>query len=101
MFVFFVFFEIVLEVDVFSVNVVYFFGVWQWFDDIICYNNLSMMCLLGCSQGVRELWQNVIGCSLQKGIMFIYVDWIVGKNMWFVGGDGIGIDDGGYLCWYS
>ena len=34
--------------------------------------------------------QNVTGCSFVAGGIFAYFDWITGKNMWFVGGDGIG-----------
>lgn len=36
--------------------------------------------------------QNVTGCSLLAGGLYTYIDWIVGRNMWFSGGDGIGLD---------
>ena len=94
-------FEIAAEADVPSANVAYSFGAQRWLDDITCYNNLSMTRPTGRSQGTRDSWQNVTGCSLQKGIMLTYVDWIAGKNMWFAGGDGIGIDDGGPSRWHS
>lgn len=94
-------FEIASEADVPSANVAYSFGARRWLDDITCYNNLSMTRPVGRRAGVRESWQNVTGCSLQKGIMLTYVDWIAGKNMWFAGGDGIGIDDGGPSRWHS
>lgn len=94
-------FEIAAEADVPSANVAYSFGQRGWLDDLTCYNNLSMTRPVGHSAGVRDSWQNVTGCSLQKGIMLTYVDWIAGRNMWFAGGDGIGIDDGGPSRWHS
>ncbi|MFI8716291.1 hypothetical protein ACIGHF_00140 [Stenotrophomonas sp. NPDC077464] len=94
-------FEIAAEADVPSLNVAYSFGARRWLDDITCYNNLSMTRPLGRGPGVRDSWQNVTGCSLQKGIMLTYVDWIAGRNMWFAGGDGIGIDEGGPSRWHS
>jgi hypothetical protein len=36
--------------------------------------------------------QSVTGCSVAAGGLFAYFDWIAGKNMWFAGGDGIGLD---------
>jgi len=55
----------------------------------------------GHGAGVRDSWQNVTGCSLQKGIMTTYVDWVAGRDMWFAGGKGIGINDGGPSQWHS
>lgn len=83
-----------------SANLAYSFGERRWLDDITCYNNLSMTRPVGGGQ-LRDSWQNVTGCSVQRGIMLAYVDWIAGKNMWFAGGDGIGIDDGGPSRWHS
>lgn len=94
-------FEIAAHADVSSANVAYSFGQHGWLDDLTCYNNLSMTRPVGRGTGVRDSWQNVTGCSLQKGIMLTYVDWIAGRNMWFAGGDGIGIDDGGPSSWHS
>ncbi len=39
-----------------------------------------------------ESIQSVTGCSVGAGGVFAYFDWIAGKNMWFAGGDGIGLD---------
>ncbi len=36
--------------------------------------------------------QSVTGCSVAAGGVFAYFDWITGRNMWFAGGDGIGLD---------
>lgn len=94
-------FEIAAEADVPSANVAYSFGPRGWMDDLTCYNNLSMTRPVGHSSGVRDSWQNVTGCSLQKGVMLTYVDWIAGRNMWFAGGDGIGINNGGPSRWHS
>ena len=94
-------FEIAAEADVPSANLAYSFGRQRWLDDVTCYNNLSMTRPVRRHQGVRDSWQNVTGCSLQKGVMLTYVDWIAGKNMWFAGGDGIGLDTGGPSRWHS
>lgn len=53
-----------------------------------CYNDFTFI-----NPSVRnsaDSIQNVTGCSLVAGGVFAYFDWITGKNMWFVGGDGIG-----------
>ncbi|UXB38946.1 hypothetical protein K7569_14570 [Stenotrophomonas maltophilia] len=94
-------FQVAAQADVPSANIAYSFGQKSWLDDITCYNNLSMTRPVGHRAGLRDSWQNVTGCSLQKGIMLTYVDWIAGRNMWFAGGDGIGIDEGGLSSWHS
>ncbi len=43
------------------------------------------------SAGAESI-QSVTGCSVAAGGVFAYFDWIAGKNMWFAGGDGIGLD---------
>ena len=43
------------------------FGPRAWLNDLTCYNTLGMTFPVGHSSGVRESWQNVTGCSLQKG----------------------------------
>ena len=92
-------FEIAARADVPSANIAYSFGAGRWLDDVTCYDNLSMTRPAGHGPGLRDSWQNVAGCSLQKGVMTTYVDWIAGRNMWFAGGDGIGIDPGGPSRW--
>lgn len=94
-------FEIAAQADVPSANLAYSFGENRLLDDVTCYNNLSMTRPVGHSAGVRDSWQNVTGCSFAKGIMLTYVDWIAGKDMWFAGGEGIGIDNGGPSQWHS
>ncbi|WP_439426872.1 hypothetical protein [Stenotrophomonas sp. T8] len=94
-------FQVAAQADVPSANIAYSFGQKGWLDEITCYNNLSMTRPVGQRAGLRDSWQNVTGCSLQKGIMLTYVDWIAGRNMWFAGGDGIGIDEGGPSRWHS
>lgn len=93
-------FEIAAEADVPSVNLAYAFERTGWLDSISCYNNLSAT-LPTHAQGLRHSVQNVTGCSLGKGPMLTYLDWIAGKNMWFAGGDGIGIDAPGNAGWHS
>jgi len=94
-------FEIAAEADVPTANVAYSFGKRGWLDDVTCYNNLSMTAPVHAGPGVRESWQNVSGCSLQKGPMLTHMDWIAGRNMWFAGGNGIAIDDGDRARWHS
>ncbi|MCF7220698.1 hypothetical protein [Marilutibacter chinensis] len=94
-------FEIAAGADVPTFNVAYALQRTGWFDGITCYNNLSMTRPVDDDPGLSESWQNVAGCSFAKGTMFTYVDWIAGKNMWFVGGPGIGIDELGSDRWRS
>lgn len=94
-------FDIAAEADVPSANVAYALPDSGWFDGVTCYNNLSMTRPMRRDDGLRESWQNVTGCSFAKGAMFTYVDWIAGKNMWFAGGPGIGIDEPGGNRWGS
>mgnify|MGYP000844824844 CR=1 FL=1 len=94
-------FEIAAEADVPTANLAYSFGRQRWLDDVTCYNNLSLTLPVRRGPAVRESWQNVSGCSLGKGPMLIYADWIAGKNMWFAGGNGIGIDTGTEAGWHS
>lgn len=94
-------FEIAAEADVPTLNVAWALPRPGWFDGVTCYNNLSLTLPAGNAPGLRESWQNVTGCSLAKGPMFTYVDWIAGKNMWFAGGAGIGIDEPGSSGWRS
>lgn len=93
-------FEIAAEADVPSLNVAYAVPRSGWFDGITCYNNLSTSQPVG-GAGLRPSWQNVTGCSFAKDRMFAYVDWIAGRNMWFVGGSGVGIEAPGSDRWRS
>jgi len=55
-----------------------------------CYNDFTFI-----NPKVRnsaDSIQNVTGCSIIAGGVFAYFDWITGKNMWFAGGDGIGLN---------
>ncbi|PPV05291.1 putative secreted protein [Xanthomonas bromi] len=94
-------FEVAAKADVPTANIAYSFGKNRWLDDITCYNNLSQTVPYGDIPGVRTSTQNVTGCSVKKGIMLTYLDWIAGKNMWFAGGNGIAIDDGDRSRWHS
>lgn len=92
-------FEVAGEADVLTANVAWDFPRTGWFDGITCYNDLSTTQASG--PGLRDSWQNVTGCSFAKGLMFTYVDWIAGRNMWFVGGPGVGIEEPGGDRWRS
>ncbi|MBB3812774.1 hypothetical protein FHY13_001080 [Xanthomonas arboricola] len=94
-------FEIAAEADVPTANIAYSFGKTGWLEDVTCYNNLSKTMPYSGGPGVRSSVQNVTGCSVKKGAMLTYLDWIAGKNMWFAGGNGIGIDDGERSRWHS
>ncbi|TXK62184.1 hypothetical protein FU658_09885 [Alkalisalibacterium limincola] len=93
-------FEVAARADVLSVNVVRDFDMsGNWLDSLRCYNNLSTTRAGG--PGLADSWLNVTGCSIGKGPMFTYFDWIAGRNMWFVGGPGIGISEPGGDTWRS
>lgn len=92
-------FEIAARADVLTANLAWQLPVSGWLDTVTCYNNYSTTLVRG--EGLRDSQQNVTGCSLAKGVMFTYVDWIAGRNMWFVGGPGIGIDEPGGDRWRS
>ena len=94
-------FDIAAEADVPTLNVARTLPHSGWFDGITCYNNLSMTRPVRDDPALLESWQNVTGCSFSKGVMFTYVDWISGKNMWFAGGPGIGIQEPGGNRWRS
>mgnify|MGYP006142264761 FL=1 len=85
-------FEIAAEAHVVSANVAWALPRSGWFDGITCYDNLSTT--RGVGAGSDDSWQNVAGCSFAKGKSFTYVDLISGRNMWFIGGPGIGLDPG-------
>lgn len=62
-------------------------------DTVTCYNDSTYIDASNHS-GLADSIQNVTGCSLAKGGLYTYIDWIAGKNMWFAGGPGVGIDEG-------
>lgn len=55
-----------------------------------CYNEGTFVEPDGVN-GARSI-QSLTGCAVGAGGVFAYFDWIAGKNMWFAGGDGIGLD---------
>lgn len=64
-----------------------------------CYNDFTFI-----NPKVRnsaDSIQNVTGCSIIAGGVFAYFDWITGKNMWFAGGDGIGLNGSTAAKWRS
>lgn len=63
----------------------------RFIDSATCYNDFTH--IKGTSNndlGNDESMQNVTGCMLAKGGIYTYIDVIAGKNMYFVGGSGIG-----------
>ncbi|NYZ63514.1 hypothetical protein H0E82_12205 [Luteimonas sp. SJ-16] len=94
-------FEIATEADVPTLNVAWAVQRTGWFGSITCYSNASATLPVDRDPGLRESIQNVTGCSLGKGRMLTYIDWIAGKNMWFIGGPGIGVRDPANDGWHS
>ncbi|NTS78029.1 hypothetical protein HR060_14310 [Catenovulum sp. SM1970] len=87
-------FEIASSALVSSVNLAKSFRInKKWLDTITCYNDYTYIAAAD-EVGLTDSIQNVTGCAFSKGAIYTYVDWIAGKNMWFVGGDGVGINDG-------
>ncbi|UJF23124.1 hypothetical protein [Shewanella sp. OMA3-2] len=86
-------FEIAAQADVVTANVSKSIDVkWGPISNINCYNDYSTV--LASGNGLADSVQNVTGCAITAGKFYSYVDWIAGKNMYFVGGDGVGIDNG-------
>ncbi|QUN07526.1 hypothetical protein KDN34_04325 [Shewanella yunxiaonensis] len=86
-------FEIAAKADVVTTNLSRSIEVsWGAISNITCYNDFTHTVVSGT--GLKNSLQNVTGCAVTAGKFYTYVDWIAGKNMWFDGGSGIGIDEG-------
>ena len=93
-------FEIATEAWVTSLNAARTFEINnRAIDSITCYNNTTLTAPSD-QAGLADSIQNVTGCLFVKGGLYTYVDWIAGKNMWFAGGPGVGINDGD-TGWHS
>ncbi len=68
-------------------------------DGMSCYNDFTLIDPRVADSA--ESIQNVTGCSVSAGGVFAYFDWIAGKNMWFAGGDGIGLNGDSAGRWRS
>jgi hypothetical protein len=80
--------------ETYSANLVY--SVPYEFDQIesvTCYSEYSVAEGEDSSGKSSSQWIN--GCSFGWNKLFVYVDSIQGRNMWFSGGPGIGLDLGG------
>ena len=62
-------------------------------ESLTCYSEYSVAKGEG-SEG-KNSSQRINGCSFGWDKLFVYVDSIQGKNMWFSGGPGVGLDLGG------
>lgn len=83
-------FPVASEADVLSFNLAKTFTVGNDFlDSVTCYNDHTR--ILASGKNAENSIQNVTGCMLAKGGLYTYIDWIAGKNMWFAGGDGVGV----------
>lgn len=61
-------------------------------DSVTCYNDFShIKGTADTAAGKGESMQNVVGCMLAKGGLYTYVDVVSGKNMYFIGGPGVGV----------
>lgn len=77
--------------SVWSANVARSFDVdWGPVTGVTCYNDFSY--IDADVNNSAESVQNVTGCMLVSGGLYTYVDWIAGKNMWFAGGNGVGLE---------
>jgi len=92
-------FEIAAAAHVPSLNFAWSVSTPGWFDAITCYNDYSETRASG--PGLRNSQMNVTGCYFAKDNARIYLDWIAGRNMWYVNGSGIGIDAPGSDGWHS
>lgn len=62
-------------------------------DTATCYNDFSVIQGTAKANGDHESMQNVTGCMLAKGSIYTYIDWIAGKDMYFIRGKGVGVRD--------
>ena len=86
--------------EVWTANVARAFTVdWGPITGLNCYNNLTY--IDPRVDNSAESVQNVTGCAVSAGGVYAYFDWIAGRNMWFAGGDGIGLDGGSAGKWRS
>ncbi|MGZ9897658.1 hypothetical protein [Shewanella gaetbuli] len=92
-------FEIAAKADVVTANISKSFDVdWGPVTNLNCYNDYSTV--LASGNGLADSAQNVTGCAITAGKFYSYVDWIAGNNMYFINGDGVGIDNGN-TQWHS
>ena len=92
-------FEVAAEGHVLTANAAWALPRSGWFDAVTCYDNLSTTRGRGAGNG--DSWQNVLGCSFAKGKSFTYVDIVSGRNMWFIGGPGVGLAPGADDDWQT
>ncbi|MHC4176562.1 MAG: porin [Planctomycetota bacterium] len=69
-------------------------------DTVTCYADFSKV--FPSMRDSHSSTQLVLGCLLvAKEHLYVYVDWILGQNMWFVGGPGIGLNRPESTEWQS
>lgn len=86
--------------EVYTANVARSFDVdWGPITGVTCYNDFTY--IDPRVDNSAESMQNVTGCAFSAGGLYTYVDWIAGKNMWFAGGDGVGLNGGSADKWRS
>lgn len=87
-------FHIAAKATLSSLNLAKTFTINNKFaDTVTCYNEYTHIASAHES-GLADSVQNVTGCNIAKGGLYTYIDWIAGKNMWFVGGPGVGVENG-------
>ncbi|TKB54965.1 hypothetical protein [Ferrimonas aestuarii] len=73
----------------------YNFNVARAFDmgwgTITVYNDYGLVAPEG--KGQDDSMQNVTGVSISRGPIYTYIDYIIGDNMTFAGGPGVGLDN--------
>jgi len=91
-------FMVAVDANVFTFNIAKKVNLgWAIIDHVTFYNDFSTVLALG--DGTQNSIQNVTGCLVVKKGLFLYIDWITGQNMWFAGGDGIGMGNEGWDEW--
>ena len=71
---------------------------WRFADTVTCYQETS---LIESRTQDTESIQAVVGCNYAKGALYVYTDWIAGKNMWFSGGPGVAFENPNDDRWRS
>lgn len=93
-------FLIAAQADVYTYSVSRSFSVdWGPVTGVNCYNEGTFI-EPDVDNSARSI-QSVTGCAVGAGAVYAYFDWIAGQNMWFAGGDGIGLDGSTAGKWRS
>lgn len=88
-------YHVASKANIYTVGLAYKLPIDRWgIDSLTFYNDFSAM--IKDASGFADSFQNVLGCGISAGRLYIYIDWAVGRNHPWIGGDYTdGLADGG------